>query len=378
MHIKFSLTLTLQLALVAGVMAQAPQLMNYQAVVRDAAGQQVTGTLVQFHFRIHNGFAGGTVVFAETDTATTNQFGLAELQIGRSTSLSSVCWGSANKYLQVGIDVKGGTNFTDMGTTQLLSMPYALYADSAANGYWTKNGNNIYNANSDKVGIGTNLPSTLLDVESGTTSPAFKLVDGTQAAGKVLRCDGLGNASWDSPTGLLSAGSGITISHDSIMVVKHYIGESYGGGIVFWVDNTGQHGLITATTDQSTSIQWQVGGNAITNAVMDSIGAGRLNTIMILINQGAGTYAAWICATYHGGGYGDWYLPSKYELNLMYLNIGPGNTLGLGNIGGFASFTYWSSTGTNNNYAWVENFASGNQFDIYNSNAFCIRAVRGF
>ena len=80
------------------------------------------------------------MVFTETDTATTNQFGLATVQIGISASLAGVVWGNGNKYLQVGVDITGGTNFVSMGTSQLLSVPYALYSGNGGNG-WGLSGN---------------------------------------------------------------------------------------------------------------------------------------------------------------------------------------------------------------------------------------------
>jgi hypothetical protein len=112
-------------------MAQSPQLMNYQAVVRNTQGQPVQNKTVNLQFQIHDGTIGGNVVFTETDTATTNQFGLATVQIGNSTSLGNVTWGNGTKYLQVGVDVTGGNTFADMGTTQLLSVPYALHANNS-------------------------------------------------------------------------------------------------------------------------------------------------------------------------------------------------------------------------------------------------------
>ena len=80
----------------------------------------------------------------------------------------------------------------------------------------------------------------------------------------------------------------------------HKIGDSYGGGIVFWVDATGQHGLIAATADQSTGIQWYNGAYSTTNAVRDGIGAGMYNTERIIANQGEGSYAAQLCAKLPG------------------------------------------------------------------------------
>ena len=148
------------------------------------------------------------------------------------------------------------------------------------------------------------------------------------------------------------------------------IGNSYQGGVIFWLDATGQHGLIAATADQSTSIQWYNGTYTVTNAVRDGIGAGKFNTERIIVDQGTGAYAAQICANYQGGNYGDWYLPSKYELNLLYLQKGL--------VGGFASAYYWSSTEYNISYAWEQRFDDGSQGYFYKANTFYVRAVRAF
>jgi hypothetical protein len=148
------------------------------------------------------------------------------------------------------------------------------------------------------------------------------------------------------------------------------IGDSYQGGIIFWLDATGQHGLIAATADQSTGIQWYNGTFTVTNAVRDGIGAGMYNTERIIANQSTGSYAAQLCANYQGGGYGDWYLPSKYELNLLYLQKTA--------VGGFASAYYWSSTENDLNSAWTQNFGNGSQDYDYKDYANRVRAVRAF
>jgi hypothetical protein len=119
----------------ATVFGQAPQQMNYQAVARDAAGNPLpNNTTVSVRFQIHDGTASGTVVFQETTTAITNKFGLITHAIGETGNLTAVNWGSGPKYLQVEYDPTGGANYTDMGTTQLLSVPYALYAANAPAG----------------------------------------------------------------------------------------------------------------------------------------------------------------------------------------------------------------------------------------------------
>ncbi len=127
---------TIMLAIIGySAAAQAPQGINYQAVVRNAQGQPLAqGTVVSVRFQIHDANPNGQVVFQETTTATTNQFGLINYVLGSQANLSTVNWSTGDKYLQVQIDVNGGNNYTDMGTSQLMSVPYALYAANGATG----------------------------------------------------------------------------------------------------------------------------------------------------------------------------------------------------------------------------------------------------
>jgi hypothetical protein len=166
----------------------------------------------------------------------------------------------------------------------------------------------------------------------------------------------------------------------------HAIGDSFGGGIVFFVYDGGQHGLIAATSDQSAGIRWYGGSYTNTLAKADGIGAGLNNTAIIIANQGpvdGSAFAATVCSEYSetvdGVPYGDWYLPSKYELNLMYENIGPGNVLGLGNFGNFKTTDFWSSTESGSGSAWRQYFYDGSQ-DSYGKGFtdVSVRAVRAF
>jgi hypothetical protein len=150
----------------------------------------------------------------------------------------------------------------------------------------------------------------------------------------------------------------------------HYVGELYGGGIVFYVYDNGQHGLVAAIADQSTGIQWYNGSYSSTNAARDGIGAGEFNTERIITNQGVGSYAAQLCAYYQGGNYGDWYLPSLYELNLLYEQKSV--------VGGFASGFYWSSIEDLNDGALGINFVHGNQNFSDKSTPRYLRAIRAF
>jgi hypothetical protein len=136
--------------------------------------------------------------------------------------------------------------------------------------------------------------------------------------------------------------------------------------------------LVCALTDQSSVTGWYNGSYMDTRAYGSGLFEGKYNTKMINWEQGGSTSAAAICAAYTGGFFNDWYLPSIEELNKMYLNIGQGNALGLGNIGGFANYYYWSSTEIDDYSAWYQNFYDGYQSIGSKFIYVNVRAVRAF
>jgi len=116
--------------------AQAPQLINYQAIARDAAGNELSGTSLLVNVRISTDMSNTNVVYSETHNVTTNSFGLMNLQIGGgavvSGAMTAISWGTSAHYLNIRVDqTLTGSSYVDMGTTQLVSVPYALYAKTA-------------------------------------------------------------------------------------------------------------------------------------------------------------------------------------------------------------------------------------------------------
>lgn len=115
--------------------AQSPQGTSYQAIIRNGSGSLVSNRTVSLRFSIHDSVALGVVVYQEIQNPVTTAQGLVNINVGQGFavvgSFSNINWGNKNKFLQVELDVNGGTTYTDMGTQQLMSVPYAYYANSA-------------------------------------------------------------------------------------------------------------------------------------------------------------------------------------------------------------------------------------------------------
>ena len=110
--------------------AQAPEKFNYQAVIRDNTGELLINQDISLQISILEGSTTGSVIFSEVHNETTNAYGIVNIEIGNiSGDLSSLSWESGDKFLKIEIDA--GSGFTDLGTVQLLTVPYALYADIA-------------------------------------------------------------------------------------------------------------------------------------------------------------------------------------------------------------------------------------------------------
>jgi hypothetical protein len=130
---RFALTFVLPLFAIA-LMAQVPAGFSYQAVVRNNDGEVLANQPVSFRFTILQNSPSGVPVYTETQDVTTNDFGLANLNIGRGTVVDGIFspggWGLASHFLKIELDVAGGSNYIPLGTLELMAVPYAFHAQT--------------------------------------------------------------------------------------------------------------------------------------------------------------------------------------------------------------------------------------------------------
>lgn len=564
-------TFLFALSIAVNLNSQSPEKMSYQAVIRNSSNELVRTGTVRMRISILQGSANGTSVYSEIQTPVTNSNGLVTLEIGGGSGFNTINWSSGLYFIKTETDPTGGTNYTITGTSQLLSVPYAMYAKTSGNGFsgnytdlsnkpvlfdgnynsllntpvlfngawngvtgkpttvtgygitdamtnthvsngitstnvtnWTTaygwgNHAGLYRpvtyvpswsevtgkpilatiATSGNYSDLNNLPviptqytdvmadarvvagiADKVDKESGkvlstndyTTTEKTKLaaitgtntgdqditaithsnrvalddVTGVNTGDQVLpTLSGLGGVAgnpaitgetktkvtYDSK-GLVTAGTDATTADIAASPDKNYItdsqqtvltntsgtntgdqngsetkvtagvnsgiivngsgttgdpyvvnnktyaiGDTYCGGIVFYVYDGGRHGLIASTTNQGRIRFW---GGVFTNTMSraDGVGAGKVNTALIIASQGIGdgaTYAARVCNEYSvtvdGVKYAEWYLPSQFELNLLYIQRNV--------VGNIVGDNYWSSTEWGLNDTWNQYFGSG-------------------
>jgi hypothetical protein len=314
---KIILLLTLSLSLLNFVNAQTPpNAFNYSAVARNAAGQPIATTTIGIQVNILKTSPTGASQYSENHFVNTDAYGLFNMVIGagavQSGSMATIDWSNDNYYVKVGMDAAGGTNFLTMGTTQLLSVPYALHAKTA-----------------------------------------------------------------ESLVGGGSGGGGFT----------HYIGEEFGGGVVFhlWKDASGvEHGLIVDKTDLSTSQVWSNITNLTIGITAQSPRDGFNNSIAIISQGGHTNSAAALCLNSTNSGQIDWYLPSIKELHTLWSNYDiVGKVLsqisGAQELSSSNYIAYWSSTEFDATFGALGlQFIDGQSGNGDKSTPRLVRAIRAF
>jgi hypothetical protein len=231
-----------------------------------------------------------------------------------------------------------------------------------------------------QVGIGTTTPdaSSALDITSTTKGLLIPRMTETQRDAISSPATGLMIYQTDGTVGFYYY-NGSSWSEVAATSATYSIGDVVNGGVVFWIDSTGQHGLVAAFSDVATSVEWGCFGTDLSNVpnvtsnpvgLGAEIGDGFNNTNDILTD--CPTAPAALAARSLGA---QWFLPSAKELNQMYIN-----KTTLEGVSGFTAFSnfYWSSSEVGNNSAWRQYFANGSQYGYDKDNASSVRAVRAF
>ena len=286
--------------------AQAPQKMSYQAVVRDASEVLLTETTVGMQISILEGSPTGTPVYVETHTPTTNTNGLATLAVGEGSvvtgDFSMIDWGSDDYYIKSEIDPDGGTSYTIEGTSQLLSVPYALYAENGGSG------NTLDQAYNKEMT--TDPTPRVISVDDGKIEliadghEALEITQSPTNVGLIVNGSGvteavfIGNVGAGEALEIINVGTAdaVLIDNDSPDDGIHLVSEgggdaldveNDGGGDAITIDNAGAgDALFIDNTDSAGSFAISVnndGGSAAMDVLNDGGGAG-----IQLTNDGGG------------------------------------------------------------------------------------------
>jgi hypothetical protein len=265
---KKTILISIAFLFALSIFAQSPHMFNYQAVVRSPTGDILDNHNVSFEIVILQTSPTGTPLYTETHNATTNEYGLINLKIGdgvTSDDLSAIDWGADDYFMKVSMDEEGGTNYQEMGTTQLLSVPYSLYSESAEN----ISDNSVTSAKIldgevqaadiadgavlaeilDDDGLGSGLDADLLDgetanfyrnasnINSGTLNTLhYSAYQNLLAEDRIVELTGTTHATSAYVDFVLP--DGWTMDNTRIINVEIYRGNSYWSGLGFALYDT--------------------------------------------------------------------------------------------------------------------------------------------
>ena len=253
-------------------------------MVRDSiSGNPIANKNISLRIILHQGSQGGTIVYDETDSATTNQFGLFNVNVGtgkvNSGTFATIPWSQYYYYQEVQIDTTGGSNYTSIGTSQLLSVPYALSADSALH-VSLKAGAGI-SINNDTISGNYKAGNAIQIIGDSVIAGNYKAGTGIQISNDTINYTGIVN---------LSSGYGINLSGDAANTT---ISSSVGFSFIQVFNTPGTYTITFPVSHNIMVEAWGAGGGA---ALM-------LDSPYYSGNGGAGGYAKSIFKVYAGVSY---------------------------------------------------------------------------
>jgi uncharacterized protein (TIGR02145 family) len=345
--------------------AQAPQGIPYQAIARNASGAAIANSAVRVRFSIRDSIATGIIRYQETHNPTTSALGLFSVNVGRGTvvsgSFAGINWGKNAKFLQVELDPAGGTSYTDLGTTQMMSVPYALQAN-AIKFRTSATGDTLYTGGGNYVIIpGLSASNPVLN------QPEVPVTD---IEGNVYQTVRIGTQVWmkenlkvskyrngnSIPTGLTDAAWASTISGAYAIYNNDPANNTTYGKLYNWYAVADPRGLCPAGWHVPSEADWTTIENYLGGP---SVAGGAMKAVSSL-----------------------WTSPNIGATNSSGFTAFPGAYRGIGGAFQFIGLegAWWSSTENSSTFAWYCSLygAGANSYRGYTGkkNGFSVRCLR--
>jgi len=411
-------TLLILLFLSLSIYAQSPEKMSYQAVVRDANNTLLANKTIGMQISIIQSTISGTAVYTESHSVDANSNGLVSLEIGTGSTLgnfSLIDWSAGPYFIKTETDPTGGSSYTIIGTSQLMSVPFALYAKTSrssqnnANDIAT-NATDIATNTANIAANDTDIATNANDITNNTNDIATNATDIAINAAEIAANDSdiATNASGiaNNATDITDNATDIADNTANITVNVYDIATNASGitnNVTDIADNvtdiaTNATDIVANANNINTNAS-SIADNAANIAANDAAKTYSVNTFyaelggyvievrdggkhgLVVAMQDQGV-SNWYEADNllsnannhdaYGARFMDWRLPTKRELNLMYGVFSGGNGASLSNV------YYWSSTERRYDDAWRQNFSNGSQVFYTKNGTPTVRAVRAF